>query len=103
TGFRRASSVIITPKKTISVRATGPGDTATMQSLTDDARPVTRRLARRTPFRAVARLLALTLAFAVLGPVVAAPPSVEAAGYTVWSCRAADGTPVGTTAWRGSG
>ncbi|MBF6620669.1 MAG: hypothetical protein ITG02_10625 [Patulibacter sp.] len=43
-----------------------------------------------------------TLALGMLGPVLA-PTTADAAAYTVWSCRAADGTPIGTDAWRASG
>lgn len=56
----------------------------------------------RRPWVPVARLLAAAVALATLVPTVAVS-SADAASYTVWSCRAADGRPVGTTAWRGSG
>ncbi len=52
--------------------------------------------------RTVRRLIASALTLGVIAPVFAAQ-SAGAASYTVWSCRAADGTPVGTTAWQGSG
>jgi len=67
-----------------------------------DPRPLTRRPAGGSWTRAAGRLLAFALAIVVLGPALAAP-SADAAGYTVWSCRAADGSPVGTSAWQGSG
>lgn len=65
-----------------------------------DDRPSTRRPSAR--WRSVRRLLASALAVGVLSPLFAAS-GADAASYTVWSCRAADGTPVGTSAWRGSG
>lgn len=91
-------------------RAPGPvgayasdlGDTPAMSAARSELRPA-RRPAHRDawPRRASRRLVAL-LAVGVLAPVVAAS-GADAASYTVWSCRAADGTPVGTTAWQGSG
>lgn len=52
--------------------------------------------------RRIRVLLAAALALAAVVPMVGASSS-DAAAYTVWSCRAADGTPIGSSAWRGSG
>lgn len=81
--------------------ATHAGDTATMPEVSADVTLQTGRPVR--PWASAARLLiAATLALGVVVPAVAVT-SVDAASYTVWSCRAGDGSPVGTTAWRGSG
>lgn len=66
-----------------------------------DARPLTRP-AGRSWARAARLLLVPALVLGLLGPALA-PAAADAAAYTVWSCRAADGTPIGTDAWRGSG
>lgn len=57
----------------------------------------------RPPWAVAARrLLAATLMLGAIVPAAVAT-SADAASYTVWSCRAADGSPLGTSAWRGSG
>lgn len=60
------------------------------------------RPARHRWASAARLLLIATLTLGVIVPAVAVS-SADAASYTVWSCRAGDGTPVGTTAWRPSG
>lgn len=74
-----------------------------MPDVSADAIPPTGRPVRRPRVAAARRLLAATLA--ALGAIVpaAVATSADAASYTVWSCRAADGSPLGTTVWHGSG
>lgn len=73
-----------------------------MTEVSTDATLLTVRPVRRPWAPAARLLLAATLAFGVIVPAVVVS-NADAASYTVWSCRAADGSPVGTTAWRGSG
>lgn len=53
-----------------------------------------------TPALRLLVLLALTLLAAI--PTVSVAPA-DAAGYTVWSCRAPDGSPIDAGAWRPGG
>ncbi len=82
--------------------ATYDGDTATMPEVPADSTPPTGRPTRPAWSPVVRLLVAAALTLGALVPAVTAS-SADAASYTVWSCRAADGTPVGTSAWRASG
>lgn len=73
-----------------------------MPEVTADTTLPTGRPARRSRTTAVRWLVAAALTLGAIVPAAVAT-SAEAASYTVWSCRAADGSPIGTTAWRGSG
>lgn len=67
-----------------------------------DATPLTGRPVPRAWTPTWRLLLAGVLALAAVVPAMGASRA-DAAAYTVWSCRAPDGTPLGTSVWRGSG
>ncbi len=71
-----------------------------MLDATSDALDRTR--GTRSPVRALTRWLLVALLVAAAGSLLAARDGA-AATYTVWSCRALDGTPLTTEAWQGSG
>lgn len=89
-------------RSTSCASATKPGDTGAMPEVSVAATLPTGRPVRAPRPSTARRLLAAVLLLGTIVPAAAAT-SADAASYTVWSCRAADGSPLGTTVWRGSG